>query len=249
MAKILIVDDESNIRLMLRLALRASGHEVETAADGSEALEQWGDGRDFDLVLLDQRMPAMDGLEVLRAMKERNANAKIIMVTAFGTVDLALAAKRAGATNFLRKPFTTETLRGAVAAALEGHALSSTQENAPSGEGTASNVAVNGFRLESTQIAPEHDSNGDWIHRFAVVSPDGARAECRVVFPPVFVELVKAQADRDVWDERDRFWNWLGEEALANYLWQNAAPPSGNVLVLEELSSNLRRWMDAVGSA
>ena len=241
MAKILIVDDESNIRLMLRLALQASGHTTDSAADGPEALERFGDGTPFDLVLLDQRMPAMDGLEVLKAMKARDARAKIIMVTAFGTVDLAIEAKRAGATHFLRKPFTTDVLRAAVEAALSGASVASPAEMPTSLEG----VAVNGFRLEARQTRPEHDRDGSFSHRFDIFAPEKAKTPCEVVFPPYFVELVRAYTDRDSLDENNRFWLWLGEEALANYLWQNATPPPGGTLVLEELSSNLRRWMDA----
>lgn len=244
MSRILVVDDESNIRLMLRLALSASGFAVETAADGPEALEKFGDGSAFDLVLLDQRMPSMEGLAVLRAMKERDAGARIIMVTAFGTVDLALAARRTGATNFLRKPFTTDVLRAAVAAALDGRPLSLAEV-----EPALGGVAVNGFRLEARGTTARRSADGGWVHRFAVVSFDGTSAACEVRFSPVFRELVRAHADRDDLREDDRFWEWLGEEALANYLWQNAAPPPDNALVLEELSSNLRRWMDAVLAA
>lgn len=244
MAKILIVDDESNIRLMLRLALQAGGHTTETASDGPESLEKFGDGGAFDLVLLDQRMPSMEGLEVLRAMKSRDASAKIIMLTAFGTVDLALEAARAGATNFLRKPFTTEVLRGAVVAALESETPSGSLDALPELAG----VAVNGFRLQTAQTTPDHAPGADLTHHFAVIAPNGQSAPCAVVFSPVFVELVKAHADRDTWDENSRFWLWLGEESLANYLWQNAAPPPDGTLRLEELSSNLRRWMDAVGA-
>ncbi len=253
MANILIVDDESNIRLMLRLALRAAKHEVETAADGPEALEKFGDGQTFDLILLDQRMPSMDGLEVLRAMKTVNPNARVIMITAFGTVDLAVAAQRAGATNFLRKPFTTDILRGAVALALENGAVASpSAENSVGLEGRGlegrglEGVAVNGFRLEATQTTPKLQKDGSLRHHFAILSPDGARADCDVIFPAFFIELVKAHADRDALDDNERFWLWLGEEALANYLWQNAAPPPEKALVLDELTSNLRRWMDAV---
>ncbi len=241
MSRILVVDDESNIRLMLRLALRANGHEVETAADGPEALEKFGQGSAFDLVLLDQRMPAMEGLQVLRTMKERCASANVIMVTAFGTVDLALAARRAGATNFLRKPFTTDVLRGAVAAALNGHPLFPPEETPD-----LTGVSVNGFRLEALDTTPHRSTEGSWVHHFSIGSPDGTSVPCEVRFSPVFVELVRAHADRDDLKPDDRFWLWLGEEALANFLWQNAAPPPDNLLVLDELSSNLRRWMDAV---
>ena len=64
MARILIVDDENNIRMMVRLALQHVGHTVETAADGAEGLQKFGNGSNFDLVLLDQRMPGLEGLDV-----------------------------------------------------------------------------------------------------------------------------------------------------------------------------------------
>lgn len=247
MAHILIVDDESNIRLMLRLALQASGHTTQSASDGLEALDKFADGSDFDLVLLDQRMPAMEGLEVLRVLKSRDQNAKIIMVTAFGTVDLALDAKRAGATNFLRKPFTTDILRGAVEAALRNetpprHA----SDEAPEATSHLRGVAVNGFRLQATHTTPELGRAG-MTHRFNVIAAGAAAQMCAVLLSPVFVELVKAHADRDALDPNNRFWLWLSEEALANYLWQNAALPPDDLLQLDELSPNLRRWMDAVG--
>ena len=111
MAKILIVDDESNIRMMLRLALEHVGHTVGLAADGAEGLEKFGGGADWDLVLLDHRMPGIEGIDVLREIRARKPDARVVMITAFGTVDLASEALRLGATDFLRKPFTVELLR------------------------------------------------------------------------------------------------------------------------------------------
>ena len=242
MANILIVDDESNIRLMLRLALQKDGHTIATAADGPDALEQWGDGAIFDLTLLDHRMPQMEGIEVLRAMKSRNKNARVIMVTAFGTVDLALEAQRAGAANFLRKPFTTEVLRAAVAAALSDDAPTMTASDSGVPEG----VAVNGFRIEAASETPVRGDDGTLIHLFSIRQASGEFIACRVNFPAFFIELVKSHADSESLGENDRFWGWLGEEALANYLWQNAAPPPSGELRLEELPPNLKRWMDAV---
>ena len=65
MARILVVDDENNIRMMVRLALQHVGHTVTVAADGPEGLEKFGNGDEIDLVVLDQRMPGMEGIDVL----------------------------------------------------------------------------------------------------------------------------------------------------------------------------------------
>ena len=82
------------------------------------ALALFGDGARFDAVLLDQKMPGMDGIETLRQIRHRAPAARVIMITAFGTIELAVEAMKLGATDFLRKPLTPETLRGALAAAL-----------------------------------------------------------------------------------------------------------------------------------
>ena len=148
MARILIVDDENNIRMMLRLALQHGGHTVETAADGYEGLERFGDGANWDLVLLDQRMPGLEGLEVLREIRKRRENSRVILITAFGTIDLAAEAMGMGATNFLRKPFTVDVLRNAVACALSDTVQRDAHESAV--PFAFDLTTVNGFRLRST---------------------------------------------------------------------------------------------------
>lgn len=241
MARILVVDDEHNIRMMIRLVLRKEGHEVVEASDGPEGLEVFGDGSEFDLVLLDQRMPGMEGVEVLREIKKVRADARVIMITAFGTVDLALEAAGAGAADFLRKPFTTEVLRSAVASALDSTGAPTLKaERAP-----FSMVAVNGFRI----LAAENSgvlTDGNRKFTFQVKSAQTGGNECTVVLPTYFVELVKAHSDRENLEDDERFWEWLSEEALANYLWQNAEAPPGGTLQVDELTTGLRRWVDAV---
>src|SRR4029453_17539688 len=116
--RILVVDDEEHLRRMMRLTLEAAGYEVEDAADGVAGLALFGDGTRFDASLLDQRMPGMDGLEVLRRMKLQRSDAVVIMVTAYATIELAVDAMKLGATDFVRKPMTPKTLQHAVAAAL-----------------------------------------------------------------------------------------------------------------------------------
>jgi CheY-like chemotaxis protein len=251
MARILVIDDENNIRMMLRLALQHVGHTVETAADGYEGLERFGtDGADWDLVLLDQRMPGLEGLEVLKEMRKRQPAARIVMITAFGTIDLATEAMTAGATDFVRKPFTVETLRGAVEAALTGFIGEEDK-----GTKVVSPVpfafdmtTVNGFRLHSTP-GIETAKDGAIHDTFTVRAASGEQCECRITLPPYLVELVKAHADRDEMPGGEAFWQALCGEALANYLWQNAAFPAGNVLLVDDLTSGLRHWVDAVLTA
>ncbi|GAB4453451.1 MAG: hypothetical protein OHK0029_06300 [Armatimonadaceae bacterium] len=251
MARILVIDDESNIRMMLRLALIHSGHSVETASDGYEGLEKYADGAEWDLVLLDQRMPGMEGLEVLREVRKRAPNARVVMMTAFGTIDLATEAMAAGATDFLRKPFTIEVLRSAVHAALVG--ISPAQGV---GMDTATSpvplsfdrTTVNGYRLRSTP-GIETTRDGEIRDRFTVIAATGEESSCQVILPPYLVELVKAHADRDEMPESDRFWQALCGEALANHLWQHAAPPEGETLRVDDLTSGLRHWIDAVLSS
>src|SRR6476619_2277835 len=116
--RILIIDDEENIRRVTRLTLQAAGYEVGEAGDGERGLEAFGDGSGWDAVLLDQRMPGMDGLETLRHINERDSTARVIMATAYASIELAVDAMKLGATDFVRKPMTPEILRNAVAAAL-----------------------------------------------------------------------------------------------------------------------------------
>ena len=76
--RILVVDDEEHLRRMMRITLEASGYTVTEAADGDEGLKLFGDGTRFDATLLDERMPGMDGLEVLRRMKQQRPDAVVI---------------------------------------------------------------------------------------------------------------------------------------------------------------------------
>jgi len=236
MAKILIVDDESNIRMMLRLALQHVGHTVELAADGYEGLEKFADGAGWELVLLDHRMPGMEGIEVLKELRLRDKRTPVVMITAFGTVDLASEALREGATDFLRKPFTVEVLREAVDAALTGEPhLPHVANGAPllSFEQTG----INGFRLLSLP-GMEKESDGALTKTFNVQRVAGIGHACRVVLPATLIARI-GSAD-------ERLYEALCGEALANYLWQNAALPPGGRIVVEELTRSLRRWLEAV---
>lgn len=114
---ILVVDDEKNIRLMLAQALASDETHVETAVNGEEALEKLQETA-YDLVLLDLRLPGMDGLDVLREIQKQKSKPPVIVLTAHGTVESAVEAMRIGAANYLQKPFAPRELRQAVDSAL-----------------------------------------------------------------------------------------------------------------------------------
>lgn len=110
---ILIVDDEQNIRLALRRALELFGHPLLLAASGHEALEQL-ERNDVVLIVLDLRLPEMDGMEVLRRVSENWPQVRVIIITAHGTVSHAVEAMRLGAVDFIEKPFGPDEIRAIV---------------------------------------------------------------------------------------------------------------------------------------
>lgn len=118
---ILIVDDEKNIRLALSMALEKLEIPVETAASGEEALEKVAQA-EYDLMLLDLRMPGVGGMEVLRQVSQRLPDLKVIIITAYGSIDLAVEAMKLGAVDFLQKPFDVMQVREMVRRILEKQA-------------------------------------------------------------------------------------------------------------------------------
>lgn len=117
MPRILIVDDEKNIRVTLSDCLEQTGYQVSTAVDGAHALEKVGE-EEFDLILLDMKMPGMDGMETLRRLKHIRPDINVVMITAYGSVETAVEAMKLGAVDYLRKPFTPDEIRAQVSAVL-----------------------------------------------------------------------------------------------------------------------------------
>ena len=242
MARILVIDDENNIRLMIRLALEHAGHIVEAASDGPEGLQKFGDGSGWDLVLLDQRMPGMEGLEALRQMRSRDSASKVILITAFGTIDLAVEAGAAGASDFLRKPFTADILRGAVQAVLQS-GDSVRAESLPTLPLSLS--TINGFHLETLPEPPIRAETGITC-AFSVDSAGRDKSACSVHLTSSVIEELESLRSGSELPGGNRFWQGLCGEALANYVWQNAETPAGGRLEVQEISSGLRRWLDSV---
>lgn len=104
MARILVVEDDIKIRSILKEILEDKDHEVEEAADGQEGLKKLEQGN-FDLCLCDIKMPKMDGLEVLEKARGKGVTTNFIIISAHGTIDIAVEAVKKGAFDFLQKPF------------------------------------------------------------------------------------------------------------------------------------------------
>ncbi len=122
MRRVLVVDDEENLRLVLRTLLSRSGYEVRTASSAEEAL-QGLEQFDPDFVLADVRMPGMSGIELCKELGARGSLATAIVMSAYGSIDLALEAMKAGAYDYLSKPFKQDEVLLVLKKAEEREAL------------------------------------------------------------------------------------------------------------------------------
>ncbi|MBI5189353.1 MAG: response regulator [Nitrospirae bacterium] len=117
-ALILVVDDEEHAREGLSKILTREGYEVETAANGREAIDLIK-RQNFDLVITDMRMPLVDGFEVLREIKKMDDSVGVIMITAYGEVESYLEAMNLGAFEYINKPVRVNELKRVITKVLE----------------------------------------------------------------------------------------------------------------------------------
>ena len=122
-ARILVVEDNDTLRRGIVRALRESWTEVEEASAGDDALDCIRRGRAFDVILSDVRLPGADGVAVLRAARERDARTSVLLMTAYGSIETAVEAMRAGAFDFVEKPLDLEQIELRVARAAEHRRL------------------------------------------------------------------------------------------------------------------------------
>ncbi|MBI5237289.1 MAG: sigma-54-dependent Fis family transcriptional regulator [Deltaproteobacteria bacterium] len=121
-ARILVVDDEEKMRLAVMEALRRRGYSVTGAASAEAALGLAGSGN-WSLVISDMKMPGMDGMGLLKAIKKASPHIPVLIITAFGTIEKAVEAVKEGAVDFILKPFSLDALEGIVEKALRASAV------------------------------------------------------------------------------------------------------------------------------
>jgi DNA-binding response OmpR family regulator len=244
--KLLIIDDEPHIRQMMRLTLEAAGYHVDEAADGQAGLDRFGDGGEYDAVVLDQKMPGLDGLGTLQQIKERSPDARVLMVTAFASIELAVDAMRLGASDFLRKPMTPETLRSAVAAAVAGKPSPPRPgRGAPPRQPGPLDIAIvtmNGFQiLRAPDAAPPSSSE----HAFRVRHvADGVTSTVFVDIDGEAVERVARLTHRRL-EAGGTFWRLQAERLLSAYVWSEGKAPDRRLTVLDVSREDLdvaARW-------
>lgn len=233
LGRVLIIDDEENARRVTRRVLESAGYEVGEAADGEHGLEAFGDGETWDAVLLDQRMHGMDGLETLRLIRQRSAGARVIMSTAYASIELAVEAMKLGAFDFVRKPLTPEVLRNALSAALskaprEGTHAHSARE--PHATPLIQTLTMNGFTILESEAAPRVACE----RRFTVKSPDGDEHEVLVQIDAEAVGYVERMTRRELPAESS-FWTIQAQHVLSDYLLREGKIPPTRRLTVKDL--------------
>jgi FixJ family two-component response regulator len=163
---IMIVDDEKNIRVTLSQALQPLGWETHAAASGEEALAKLGE-REFYLILLDLKMPGIDGMELLRRVRALRKDVRVIIITAYGTVESAVEAMKLGAVDFIQKPFSAHDIRELVVQVVNREELS--------GDGAADYNAY--FQLAKKSMADQgFDRAIEYVQKAIAVDPSRADA-------------------------------------------------------------------------
>ena len=240
----------------MRLTLEAAGYEANEASDGAKGLELYGNGYGWDAVLLDQRMPGMDGLETLRHIKERNAGSRVVMATAFASIELAVEAMKFGASDFVRKPITPEILRHALSAALAKSETSSTfttTQTSPEDDNSSGRtrpliyiLTFNGFEISrptEKRLIPLESNE----HAFIVTCPDGEEREVVIEIDDKAIGYVERMTRRRL-AANGSYWAMRAEHLLTDYLWNEGKVPLSGKLVLKDINrdelQSAARWQD-----
>ncbi|WP_319469713.1 response regulator [uncultured Pseudodesulfovibrio sp.] len=217
--KILVIDDERPTLKMFTLLLSAYGYEILTAENGRDGLELFKKERP-GLILTDIKMPLMDGIEVLKEIKQLSPNAEVIVITGHGDMDLAIQALNLDATDFINKPLQREALEHALERATERLAIAKSEEGQVSVEVRPAAVVV-GVRGNVTGNTIPHLTE--------------AFAEAKGVGKDVI--LIDFEENASI--------NGAGITGLSDLLKENR--DAGVRVVLAGLSSNFRTVFEMIG--
>lgn len=227
----------------MELVLTNAGYSVSTVLNGQAALETYGNGANFDLVITDFKMPGMSGIELEAEILRRDPTAKVLLISGYGGIETALEALNKGAMDFLRKPFTPDALRDSVRSALERDRKQS-PVTAVCREFSRQSLNGTSFELKDKEYDEQF---GDLTCKFEVTTPTGIRSLV-VVMPAYVQELIKAYIDSEDVPCGGRFFEAICEETVANELKANNGIPQKSKIVIENLSKEIQRWIDSMVS-
>jgi DNA-binding response OmpR family regulator len=206
----------------------------------------------WDVVLLDQKMPGIDGIETLRRLRERAPATRVIMVTAFASIELAVEAMKLGATDFVRKPMTPEILRNTVAAALAkppvATPLDRLAQAARPQRPRIETVTMNGFHIVRVSAEERTPAAHPGVYHFLVREPKGQEQEVVVQVDASAVAMVERLIHRPL-PLTSSFWKSYAEHTLATYVWDEGRIPSQplSITQVERRDVDLAaRWQETV---
>ena len=227
--RVLIVDDEEVLRRLVRLTLEEA-HEVAEAHDGPSALAAIRDHGPFDVVLLDQRLPGKSGVELMPEIRALLPQARIVMLTAHASLDLATSSLARGASHFLAKPLTPALLRAAIAAARPHRPEPASAM--PAGEHA---MTLNGFVLApGTRARLERDRGATHVFSVSQLLAGWTR-EVEVRFGPT---AFRRSGRPDV-APAGRLAGLVARRVLAEQLWREGLVPDAGGLRVDEVSPEL----------
>ncbi|MCG5056012.1 MAG: sigma-54 dependent transcriptional regulator [Myxococcales bacterium] len=172
--RVLVADDEANIRRVLEAILRREGYDVVTAANGNEALERMN--REINTVITDLKMPGLDGMSLLKKLSAEHPDVPVVMITAHGSVENAVEAVKLGAFDYLEKPFEQEQIRQLVAKAISTNALAR-RDVAPEPAGAAGRFRLVGQSTAIKQVYAVIDKVADTPSTVLVTGESGTGKE------------------------------------------------------------------------
>ncbi len=133
-ARVLVMEDEVNVARALEMILKEEGYEVDIATTGASALDRFN-WKDFDLLIADLRLPDINGMEVIKKVRQEQPNTDVVVITGYSTVASAVEAMKLGAVDYLAKPFTEDELKKVIASTLKKREATCTGKGRPHRKG------------------------------------------------------------------------------------------------------------------
>lgn len=227
----------------MELVLANAGYSIVTAQSGAEALDVYGSGANFDLLITDFKMPGMNGIELEGEILRRDPSAKVLLVSGYGGIDCALEALNKGAMDFLRKPFTPDALRDAVRSVIERDRKQS-PVTAVCREFSRQSINGSSFELKDKEYDEQF---GDLTCSFEVTTRVGV-IPLVVVMPAFIQELIKAYIDSEEVPCGGRFFEAICEETVSTALKENNGVPPSERIVIDNLTKDVQKWIDSMVS-